>query len=205
MKEGTGGADNKDREFSFISIDRSEYLNLFDYLKMKEIRIKNPEGGSSAAAYSGKARMDELIADLDQNAADDSDGESDDDDYKSGNSSERSADSDDSGVEDDDGDSNDGDDGGKNNKRKSKAVSKEPVKTQVKTQTKKRPKKDKDAPKNPRTAYILYGQHARIELAQDNPSLSMVEVSKMIATKWNALSAEEKAPFEETARKDKER
>ena len=33
----------KDREYSFISIDRSEYGPLFDYLSTKEINIKNPQ------------------------------------------------------------------------------------------------------------------------------------------------------------------
>jgi structure-specific recognition protein 1 len=97
------GADakDKDREYVFMSIDRSEYASLSDYINTKEIKVKNlPEAGSSAA-YGGKARMDELLGQLDGEGGDDSegsDGSEDDGDYKSGASS-HSGDSDDSGVE----------------------------------------------------------------------------------------------------------
>lgn len=38
------GEDSKDREreYIFMSIDRSEYANLNDYLNSKEIKVKNP-------------------------------------------------------------------------------------------------------------------------------------------------------------------
>lgn len=115
MKESAVGADAKDRdrEYVFMSIDRSEYVSLSDYIKTKEITMKNlPEAGA-AAAYGGgaKGRMDDLLGGLEGEGGEDSADESgseDDGDYESGNSS-RSGDSDDSGVSSDEGS---GDEGG---------------------------------------------------------------------------------------------
>lgn len=98
------GADSKerDREYIFMSIDRSEYASLSDYIRTKEIKIKNlPEPG--AAVFGGKARMDELLGQLEGDGDEDSasdEGSEDDGDYKGGESS-HSGDSDDSGSDED--------------------------------------------------------------------------------------------------------
>jgi len=77
------------KEYMFMSIDRSEYASLFDYLKSKEIPIKNPqqviqilefpififETKSSPAAASNMSALDGL-------GDDDEDEESEDDDYE---------------------------------------------------------------------------------------------------------------------------
>ena len=44
----------KDREYTFISIDRSEYGPLFDYLSTKEINIKNPQVGAALGARTSR-------------------------------------------------------------------------------------------------------------------------------------------------------
>lgn len=108
------GADAKDRdrEYVFMSIDRSEYVSLSDYIKTKEITMKNlPEPGS-AAAYGGgaKGRMVDLLGQLEGEGGEDSADESGsgDDDYEGGNSS-HSGDSDDSGASsDEEGSGNEG-------------------------------------------------------------------------------------------------
>jgi structure-specific recognition protein 1 len=38
-----GGGDEDSREYTFLSIDRSEYAFLIDYLTSKELKIKNPQ------------------------------------------------------------------------------------------------------------------------------------------------------------------
>ena len=43
----------KDSEYTFISIDRSEYGPLFDYLSTKEINIKNPQVGAALCQVLG--------------------------------------------------------------------------------------------------------------------------------------------------------
>ena len=101
---------DRDREFVFMSIDRTEYASLSDYINTKEIKVKNPPEMGGGGAYGGKARMDELLGNLDAEGGDDSaseEGSEDDGDYQSGASS-HSGDSDDSEVEES-GDEGDGD------------------------------------------------------------------------------------------------
>mmetsp|Transcript_33183 Transcript_33183/g.73919 ORF Transcript_33183/g.73919 Transcript_33183/m.73919 type:complete len:412 (-) Transcript_33183:9-1244(-) len=81
----TGDSKDKDREFVFVSIDRSEYGPLSDYLNTKSIRIKNPIEASAAAAY-GKAKMDGVLAELEGDSDESDEGTEDDGDYKSGQS-----------------------------------------------------------------------------------------------------------------------
>lgn len=104
------GADAKDRdrEVVFMSIDRSEYVSLSDYIKTKEIKVKNLPDAASAA-YGGKARMGGGMeeGEGEDSAEDDEDGSEDDGDYNSGESSHSERDSDDSGT--DEGSDNDGD------------------------------------------------------------------------------------------------
>ena len=102
-------AKDRDREYVFMSIDRSEYVSLSDYIKTKEITMKNPPEAGAAAAYGGgaKGRMDDLLGQLEGEGGEDSADESgseDDGDYEGGNSSvSGDRDSDDSGVSSDEG------------------------------------------------------------------------------------------------------
>lgn len=103
IKESAVGADAKDRdrEVVFMSIDRSEYVSLSDYIKTKEIKVKNLPDAASAA-YGGKARIGGMEeGDGEDSAEDDEDGSEDDGDYNSGQSSQSDRDSDDSGTDED--------------------------------------------------------------------------------------------------------
>lgn len=94
-----------------MSIDRSEYISLSDYIKTKDIKVKNLPDAASAA-YGGKARLGGGLeeGDGEDSAEDDEDGSEDDGDYNSGQSS-HSGDSDDSGT-DEDSENEGGDDAG---------------------------------------------------------------------------------------------
>jgi hypothetical protein len=81
------------KEYAFMSIDRSEYSSLFDYLNSKEIKIKNPQEVGPAYAKGGDAL--ELGGD-EGGSGDESE---DDGDYEGGGDSSHSGDSDDSGGE----------------------------------------------------------------------------------------------------------
>ncbi len=72
------------KEYMFMSIDRSEYASLFDYIQSKELKVKNPQ-----PAAPGK---------FDLGPDEDDDDEEDDEDYNSAKASE-----DDSGSGSDDG------------------------------------------------------------------------------------------------------
>lgn len=113
MKEGTAGAaeGGKDREFVFMSIDRSEFASLSDYIQTKEIKVKAQEA-AAGGAYGGKARMEELLGNLDGEGDDSGseEGSEEDGDYKSGASS-HSGDSDDSAVDESGSEGEGGEDG----------------------------------------------------------------------------------------------
>ncbi len=96
LQLGDGGASGSGgKEYAFMSIDRSEYAPLFDYLNSKEIRVKNPVEVGPAAAF-GKAGVEE--GDLDGSDGEGS-GSEDDGDYDGGGNSSHSGDSDDSGSD----------------------------------------------------------------------------------------------------------
>uniref|UniRef100_A0A7S2F6D7 FACT complex subunit SSRP1 n=1 Tax=Octactis speculum TaxID=3111310 RepID=A0A7S2F6D7_9STRA len=67
----------------------------------------------------------------------------------------------------------------------------------------KKKKKDPNAPKKPTTTYFAYIAEKRAQVKIENPDASVTDVSKLLGAQWKALSAEDKAPFEEMARKDK--
>ncbi len=77
-----------------MSIDRSEYSSLFDYLNSKEIKIKNPQEVGPAYAKMGDGL--DLGGEEGGSGGDESE---DDGDYEGGGDSSHSGDSDDSGGE----------------------------------------------------------------------------------------------------------
>ncbi|XP_059161313.1 protein polybromo-1-like isoform X4 [Physella acuta] len=65
-------------------------------------------------------------------------------------------------------------------------------------------KSHKKKPINPRrqpSGYIVFAGEIRKQISQDNPSCSFGDISKIVGTKWRALSKAEKDVFEERARK----
>lgn len=48
-------------------------------------------------------------------------------------------------------------------------------------------------------AFLLY------QVKAENPTVSITELSKIIGAKWREMTAEEKEPYEEKARQDKQR
>ncbi len=64
---------------------------------------------------------------------------------------------------------------------------------------------DKNKPKRPLNAYMLYAQDARVELKKKNPEMKAVggEISKKIGEQWNKLAAKDKKKYEDQAKKAK--
>jgi len=64
---------------------------------------------------------------------------------------------------------------------------------------------DKNKPKRPLNAYMLYAQDARVELKKKNPEMKAVggEISKKIGEQWNKLPAKDKKKYEDQAKKAK--
>ena len=57
---------------------------------------------------------------------------------------------------------------------------------------KKRAKKDPNAPKRANTSFILFSKEYRNKVLEEDPSLSVVDVSKKLGVLWKEVSSEEK-------------
>lgn len=75
----------------------------------------------------------------------------------------------------------------------------------VKKARAKRQKKDPNAPKRYLSAYMHFANENRDTIRQENPEASFGQIGKLLGQKWNSLSAEEKAPYEDKAGVDKKR
>lgn len=58
--------------------------------------------------------------------------------------------------------------------------------------TKKKAKKDPNAPKKPMTAYMLWLQEVRNSIKEDNPGISVTDVSRKAGAMWKTITAVEK-------------
>jgi high mobility group protein B3 len=71
----------------------------------------------------------------------------------------------------------------------------------------KTPKKkaDPNAPKKPKTSYILFSIESRPKIKAQFPDLSTTDILKKLGEAWNKISDKEKKHYEELAAQDKER
>jgi hypothetical protein len=99
--------------------------------------------------------------------------------------------------------------GSKQNKgsgEESKLKCKRSVKAADKVKKKKKKKvKDPDAPKRPLGPYFFYFKEYNTLIKQENPNFIQKEVVAKIAVNWKALNEDEKAPYIEKSKEDKER
>ncbi|KAJ3065924.1 FACT complex subunit [Podochytrium sp. JEL0797] len=70
---------------------------------------------------------------------------------------------------------------------------------------KKKVKKDPNAPKGVSSSFILFSNAMRGQIKEDDPSLSMTDISKKIGGLWKEATAEEKKKYEDLSAIDKER
>lgn len=68
----------------------------------------------------------------------------------------------------------------------------------------KRSRKDPSAPKRPMSAFLMFAQGRRAELRAKNPELKNTEVSQILGEMWRNLSAEDRRPFVEREKADRE-
>ena len=59
-----------------------------------------------------------------------------------------------------------------------------------------------DMPKNPLTSYFLYYHDKRKQIAAENPSLTMPEISKLCSAKWKSMSDKKKAKYKQRSDED---
>jgi hypothetical protein len=70
---------------------------------------------------------------------------------------------------------------------------------------KRRRKKDPHAPKNPVSAYLFYVAEQRVKNTGKSDGKSFAQVAKDLGKQWKNLSNDEKQPYIDMARKDKQR
>ncbi|CAN6804363.1 unnamed protein product [Brassica oleracea] len=75
---------------------------------------------------------------------------------------------------------------------------------QEKMNKKKKKKKDCPERKRPSSSYILWCKEQREEVKKQNPEADFKETANILGTKWKSLSAEEKKPYEERYKVEKE-
>lgn len=77
----------------------------------------------------------------------------------------------------------------------------------VPNRAKKRKKAPRDAtaPKQPLTGYFRFLNDRREKVRAENPTLSFTEITKLLASEWGTLPADQKQQYLEAAEQDKER
>jgi structure-specific recognition protein 1 len=193
------------RDYTFSSIERSEYRGLVAYMESKNLNVIKPQEEKRADVDLGEDDGD----DEDEESDGDYQAPASDDDENSGIESGSDSENDNS-----DNDSESGSDGDKKPAvKKEKKVSASSKKRprgyedggKKKRQKKEKKEKDPNAPKGATTSYMLFSNDVRAAVKGENPGLSVTELSKVIGAKWREMSAEDKEPYEEKARKDKQR
>jgi len=65
--------------------------------------------------------------------------------------------------------------------------------------------KDKNAPKRPETAYLLFSREVREEIKKKNPDATFGELAKKIAKKWRNTPDSEKKEYQATYEENKKK
>ena len=64
--------------------------------------------------------------------------------------------------------------------------------------------KDPNRPKRPLTAFMRYSSQRRSKIRVEDPTASMIQISKIIGDEWRNLNSTDKQPFHDAAAKDQE-
>jgi hypothetical protein len=68
-----------------------------------------------------------------------------------------------------------------------------------------KPKKDLNAPKRPRSSYMIFCADVRDKVASENPTLKLTELSKKLGERWASTTEEVKAEFQKRAEEEREK
>lgn len=80
-----------------------------------------------------------------------------------------------------------------------------PPEDQDTPQKKRRKKKDPRMPKRSMSGFMFFSSAKRPKLREQNPSASIGEIAKQLGAAWKIMTADQKAPYEESAKKDRKR
>eukprot|EP00873_Tetraselmis_striata_P034655 jgi/Tetstr1/454919/TSEL_041782.t1 len=194
-----------DQEYQFRNIQKIEWANLFEWAQAKNLRIDNlTEAQEGPGGPTGVALDPDM---LDEGSEEDEDfqmGSEEDDD---GEPSEDDSDDGSDMASDDMSGGSDGEGGGsapKAKKRKPKAD--KPAKSSKEAPAKKAKKvKDKNAPKKPMSAFMMFSNTVRESVKAENPEATFGELGKLIGGKWKEMTDSDKEQYNDMAADDKVR
>lgn len=69
----------------------------------------------------------------------------------------------------------------------------------------KRAKKDPSAPKRPMSAFLYFSQGRRSKIKEENPEMKNTEVSRMLGEMWRNASKEQRKPYVDKEREEREK
>ncbi|XP_023242351.1 FACT complex subunit Ssrp1-like [Centruroides sculpturatus] len=196
---------------TFSSIEKEEYSRLFDFVTSKDLRIKN-RGPSGVSKEKPVYKEDEIVdSDMEdepdaylqrvkdegrqrEGAEGSSEDESDESFNPEGSGSEVAEEFDTDASSSSDSDEGSGS-GSDKEKKKSKEKVKEKKSKSAKTvkepgtrKKRKKQPKDENRPKRPPTAYLLWLNENRKTLKQENPKITITELTKKAGEAWREVS-----------------
>ena len=194
---------------SFSGIQKSEYQALKSYLELKKIEVTSDEGTGPVRDYNEGSDDDAYVsmAKAEGRAAAGEEGGSSEDESFHGSEMEESDvdeefDSDggkSAGSGSGSGSGSDGGNEGEDGEQKKKKKKQKRVKGEKRESAPKEPKAPKMVKKKTSSAYMLYSASIRETVKTDNPEIKNTEIMQTIGKMWNALSEEDKTPFNEQA------
>ena len=206
---------------TFSSIAKEEYSNLFTFVQDKKIRIKSKGGMEKGANYASEddgaadPYLERMKREGEERDEDDSDeDESTDEDFNpeaaGGSDVAEEFESNPESTESEAGESDDSEKRAKRQKKKEKKEKRERKRaSSAKEKPAKRKKKDSGAPKRPMSAYFIWLNEHREQIKEENPGISITEISKKAGemwrelkdkTEWEKKNQEAKARYEEEMR-----
>lgn len=201
---------------TFSSIEKEEYSRLFDFVTGKDLRIKN-RGPSGVNSKEKPVYKEDEIVDSDmedepdaylqrvkdegrqrEGAEGSSEDESDESFNPEGSGSEVAEEFDTDASSSSDSEEGSGS-GSEKDKKKLKEKVKEKKSKSAKTvkepgtrKKRKKQPKDENRPKRPPTAYLLWLNENRKKLKQENPKISLTELTKKAGEAWREVSDKSK-------------
>ncbi|XP_043511547.1 high mobility group protein 20A [Frieseomelitta varia] len=90
-------------------------------------------------------------------------------------------------------------------KNNSSVIGSNTTNTTNRAKKRKKAPRDATAPKQPLTGYFRFLNDRREKVRSENPTLSFAEITKLLASEWSTLPADQKQQYLDAAEQDKER
>jgi len=214
-----------DTVYTFSSIEKDEYTRLYEFLKSKKLNVKSVGKMDPSKLDLSTDNIDhhaELVKADAASSSEDSNKSmsSDDEDFNPDRLEAKDAKEEyDSDPSDTDGDTDGGEEGSGSEAETKKAARKEKAAEKAERKKSSAPRKERGEsgrkkkktklagqPKRPMAAYFLWlNNEGREKIKEDNPGISVTDVSKKAGEIWGKMDSKAKEKFEKGAKEAKER